>query len=78
MSDQIPDKLIEIPCSEWTNLRDMYLHDFPTHMVGYNTMNNYIQWNQIKSDIKHLHIYSLNGDWKRDGTFLVVVSESRI
>lgn len=74
MYDQPPDKLVEIPCSEWTTLRDMYLRDWPTHMVGYNTVDNYIRWNKIQSDINKLHFYSLNGDWQRDGTFIVVVS----
>lgn len=74
MSDQLSDKLVEISCSEWPILRDMYLHDWPTHMIGYYTVDNYVRWNKIKSDIKQLHIYSLNGDWQQDGTFLVVVS----
>lgn len=78
MGDQVDDKLIEIPQSEWATLRDMYLSDWPTHMVGFYTVDNYVRWNKIKSDIKHLHVYSLNGDWQRDGTFVVVVSVERV
>lgn len=69
------DELIEISSSEWTTLRDMYLRDWPMHIVGYYTLDNYVRWNQIQSTIKQLHIYSLNGDWQQDGTFVVVVNE---
>lgn len=75
MSDHLLDKLIEIPSSKWSKLRDMYLLDWPLNMMGYYTIDNYVQWNKIKSDIKDLQIYSLNGDWQRDGTFAVLVSE---
>lgn len=75
MSDQLPDKLIEISTSKWSILRDMYLRDWPLHMLGYYTINNYVQWSKYNLDFKQLHIYSLNGDWQRDGTFVVVVSE---
>lgn len=74
MCDQLPDKLVEISNTEWTTLRDMYLRDWPTHMVGYNTLDNYVRWNKIKPNIKNLHVYSLNGDWQEDGTFVVIVS----
>lgn len=69
------DELIEISSSEWTTLRDMYLRDWPMHIVGYYTLDNYVRWNQIQSTIKQLHIYLLNGDWQQDGTFVVVVNE---
>lgn len=75
MSDHPCDKLVEIPCSEWHTLRDIYLRDWPTHIVGYSTIDNYVRWTEFKSDFKQLHIYSLNGDWQHDGTFFVVVSE---
>lgn len=78
MSERFNDKLVEIPPLKWRTLRDMYLRDWPTHMVGYYTMDNYIRWKSIKSDIKLLHVYSLNGDWQQDGLFIVVVSECAV
>lgn len=65
------DKLTEIPCAQWSELRDMYLCDWPTNMMGYYTIDNFIRWTEKKPDIDHLHVYSLNNDWS-DGTFLVV------
>lgn len=66
------DKLVEIPVNEWLELRDLYLDNWPENMNGYYTMDNFINWVIRKPDIKHLWVYSLNGDWS-DGTFIVVV-----
>lgn len=69
------DKLVEILFDDLPKLRDLYLPDWPKNMMGYSTIDNYINWLQLDSNIKHLHIYSLNGDWS-DGTYVIVVSLS--
>lgn len=66
------DKLTEIPTSDWPALRDLYLVNWPTNFLGYQTVDNYIQWVKQRPTIKNLNIYSLNDDWL-DGTFVVMV-----
>lgn len=68
------DKLVEIPPSAWTELRDVYLLNWPDNHVAWHTINNYINWFRMDSNIKHLKIYSLNGSWRSDGTYAIVVS----
>lgn len=66
------DKLIPIPSKEWINLRNLYLVNWPENMLGYYTIDNYVNWNSKDENIRNLWVYSLNGDWS-DGTFLVIV-----
>lgn len=66
------DRLVEIPVAKWSDLRDLYLRDWPRHMLGYQTINTFLSWmNQQRID--HLSVFSLNDDWS-DGTFLCLVS----
>jgi hypothetical protein len=67
------DKLVEIPPSEWSELRDIFLLNWPDNLIAWHTVNNYVQWYRKESQIKNLAIYCLNGS-KFDG-FVVVVSE---
>ncbi|KFB49109.1 AGAP008627-PA-like protein [Anopheles sinensis] len=66
------DRLCIIPPAEWVELRDLYLVDWPEHHVAYTTIDNYIRWYAKDCEIKNLAIYSLNGTWRKDGTYLVV------
>lgn len=70
----IADKLVEIPQSEWMELRDLFLVNWPENHVAYHTIDNFVQWYRKESDIKNLKIYSLNGSWRSDGTYVIVVS----
>ncbi|KAH8271094.1 hypothetical protein KR018_007810 [Drosophila ironensis] len=65
------DSLIEIPRSEWTNLRDLYAHR-DTDPQGHPCLNNFIKWVQQAPELD-VKILSLNGDWQKDGTFLIVL-----
>lgn len=71
MSDNDNDRLVKIPATCWNELRDLYQFD---HHIAFHIVNNYIIWYQKDQNIKDLEILSLNGEWKSDGTFLIVVS----
>lgn len=66
------DSLIEINRSDLSQLRDLYLVDWPENILGYYTVDNFIRWFEKESTIKNLIVYSLNGDWT-DGTFVAIV-----
>ena len=66
------DKLVEIPASEWLKLRDLYA-DRKTQASAYYTIQNYISWHEQNSEL-NIKLYSLNGEWQVDGTFLINVS----
>jgi len=65
--------LIEISRSEWAKLRDLYKNRKECSL-GYNLLQNYIDWVAQNSalDVK---IYSLDGVWEEDGTFIVTDQE---
>lgn len=69
-----PDKLVEISPSEWIELRDLYRLNWPDNHVAWHTINNYLNWFRMEPNIKHLKIFSLNGTWRSDGTYVIVVS----
>ncbi|XP_055593801.1 uncharacterized protein LOC129748220 [Uranotaenia lowii] len=66
------DKLVQIPASEWHELRDLFVVEWPSHEIAYYTIQNYIDWFAIDPEIKNLQILSLNGDWRDNGTYLIV------
>jgi sRNA-binding regulator protein Hfq len=65
------DKIFEIPPTDWPELRDIYLPEWPKNIYAYNLLDNYLNWIKRDPKIKNLKVYSLNGDW-RDGTFVVI------
>ena len=67
------DVLEPIPSEDWPELRDLFRMDWPKHEVPFNTIQNYINWVQIDQRIMHLQVFSLNGSWRQNGTYLVVV-----
>lgn len=68
------DKLVEIPPKDWIELRDIFLLNWPENHVAWHTINNFVNWFRMKPDIKDLKVYSLNGLWRNDGTYAIVVS----
>ncbi|XP_058447808.1 uncharacterized protein LOC131428132 [Malaya genurostris] len=66
------EKLQLIPQSEWPELRNIYKLDWPKHELAYNTIQNYINWVKIDPRIKHLEVYSLNGSWRVNGTYMIL------
>lgn len=71
------DKLVEIPPSDWLELRDLYSPNWPENHVAWHTINNYVNWFRMLPNIKHLRVWSLNGSWRSDGTYVIVVSSLR-
>ncbi|XP_030383181.1 uncharacterized protein LOC115630678 [Scaptodrosophila lebanonensis] len=64
--------LVEIERSDWAQLRDLYVHK-RTESVGYQCLKNFISWiDQEPSE--SIKLLSLDGDWKTDGTFIIVAN----
>lgn len=70
------DKLVEIPPKDWLELRDVFRLRWPENHVAWHTVNNMSNWFRMAPEIKNLKIYSLNGTWRSDGTYVIVVSFS--
>ncbi|XP_058120892.1 uncharacterized protein LOC131282153 [Anopheles ziemanni] len=68
----VNDQLVEIPRCNWEEWRDLYLRDWPQHELAYNTVQNYINWSKRDPKVKDLSIYSLNGSWRENGTFVII------
>ncbi|XP_060666254.1 uncharacterized protein LOC132798409 isoform X2 [Drosophila nasuta] len=66
-----PHALVEILPSEWNNLLELYAQR-RTESTGYNLIKNYIKWIEQEPDF-NVKCFSLDGDWKSDGTFLMIV-----
>ncbi|KAH8281620.1 hypothetical protein KR054_001779, partial [Drosophila jambulina] len=63
------EELVEIPRSDWTKLRELYIHK-DTDPLGYPCINNFIKWVEADPSLK-VKFLSLNGDWLKDGTFVL-------
>uniref|UniRef100_A0AAG5DFG6 N-acetyltransferase domain-containing protein n=1 Tax=Anopheles atroparvus TaxID=41427 RepID=A0AAG5DFG6_ANOAO len=66
------DRLEKIPRCDWEEWRDLYLRDWPRYELSYNTVQNYINWSKRDPKIKDLAIYSLNGSWRENGTYIII------
>ncbi|XP_067623903.1 uncharacterized protein [Eurosta solidaginis] len=65
--------LVEIPQAEWPALRDIYIEQ-KKFSNSYNTIQCLIEWKAASNEID-IKIYSLGGDWRRDGTYLAIMKE---
>ena len=70
--EHIDDKLIEVPQYSLIKLRNLFKVNWPKHCVAYFIIENYLEWLEKLSNIKNLKIYCLNGDWRSDGTFVIM------
>ncbi|KAL9707539.1 hypothetical protein quinque_011057 [Culex quinquefasciatus] len=66
------DELVPIPRENWTDLRDLFRTNWPAHELPHNVFQNYIDWIQIDAKIANLQVFSLNGAWRSDGTFIII------
>ncbi|XP_058120895.1 uncharacterized protein LOC131281956 [Anopheles ziemanni] len=67
------DTLVRVPPTAWEQLRDLFTYDWPRHEIAYNNLQNYIRW--VERDpqiIATLVVYSLNGTWRENGTYLII------
>ncbi|XP_037805749.1 uncharacterized protein LOC119599895 isoform X1 [Lucilia sericata] len=62
------NKLVEIPANKWPVLRDLYTKR-KDRAACYNLLQSFISWKNKEPELE-LTIYSLNGDWEADGTFI--------
>ncbi|XP_004530236.1 uncharacterized protein LOC101450075 [Ceratitis capitata] len=62
--------LVEIPQAQWTELRDLY-EGQRKQACAYNTLQCLIEWQKQDAELD-LSIYSLDGDWRTDGTYLAI------
>lgn len=69
------DKLVEIPQYSLIKLRNLFKANWPAHISAYYLIDNYMTWLERVNNIKNLKILSLNGEWRKDGTFVIIVSK---
>lgn len=71
------NELVNLPIADWVELRDMYLKDWPEHHTHYNALDNAIRLVTVdcKQHEDDFNIRTLNGDWRSDATFLMIVSD---
>ncbi|XP_035778438.1 uncharacterized protein LOC118459298 isoform X1 [Anopheles albimanus] len=66
------DRLVEISYVYWVELRDIFRCDWPKHEFAYYLLANYIRWISVDpSQSEVIKIYSLNGSWRSNQTFLL-------
>lgn len=68
------DKLVEVPQYSLIKFRNMFKTNWPSHIIAYYLIENYMEWLEKVNNIKNLKVYSLNGEWRKDGTFVIIVS----
>jgi hypothetical protein len=73
--DEAEDKLVEVPQYSLIKLRNMFKVSWPKHIIAYSLLENYMEWLEKVNNIKNLKILCLNGEWRKDGTFVIIVSD---
>jgi hypothetical protein len=69
----------KISLSELKELQEIYKSDWPLHVITHNTFKNFIHRFEKFPEWKNKVIFwSLNGDWKKHGTFVMVNSQTNI
>lgn len=63
------DYFVEIAVENWQKLRDSYKRN----SVAFCTIDNFIRFLARDLNVKHIHLFCLNGDYS-DGTFAAFVS----
>ncbi|EDW64937.1 uncharacterized protein [Drosophila virilis] len=58
--------------AELRELQELHLADWPKHCVAYFWLDNYLRWLETDPLTKYLTFYTLDGDWRRDGLFILV------
>uniref|UniRef100_A0A182QYH6 GCN5-related N-acetyltransferase Rv2170-like domain-containing protein n=1 Tax=Anopheles farauti TaxID=69004 RepID=A0A182QYH6_9DIPT len=69
------DLLVEVPPRDWKAWRDLFKLDWPRHEVAYNLIDNYTTWHEHGVDLRGLKVYSLNGEWAQNGTYVIIDRE---
>lgn len=69
------DQLTEINRDDLPKLRDLYSPDTRRSYNAYVALDTYIKWLERDSNVTHLKIYCLNGDYSH-GSFVSIVKVS--
>lgn len=65
--------LVKIPTDELLELQELYKVDWPLHILTYNTFKIFInRHKKIPKWSEKIQFWSLNGDWRTNGTFVMV------
>lgn len=75
LMSKMTDRPVEIEPKDWQKLKNLYTPDGLKNYIAYTTIDNYIRWFEQAPNVKHVKIFSLNGDFS-DGTFVVTVNIS--
>jgi hypothetical protein len=67
------NKLTEIPQNELCNMKNMFKNDWPKHVMPYYLIENYELWFKKFKRNENVKIFTLNNDWKKFGTFVIIV-----
>lgn len=73
---QEQDILVEIPNEDLPNLRDLYSKQLPFATHVYSFLNTAMKWMKVSPEKSYIKIFSPNGDWRRDGTFVALLQWS--
>lgn len=71
---KITDRLVEISRENLPTLKSLYISNGKKNYVSFMAIDNYIRWFEQDPSLKHVKIYSLNGDFS-DGTFIITVNK---
>ena len=70
--------LVEIEVEGLPTLRDKFLADWPTHIIAYSLLDSFIKrFQRKKNRCANIKIFSLNDEWKSDGTFIALMVRER-
>lgn len=72
LQEESSHRLVEIQRNDWKILLELYAEN-KTDSTGYRTIQNYMRWIEKNSELD-IKFFSLDGDWKTDGTFIIIVS----
>uniref|UniRef100_A0A1Q3FA42 N-acetyltransferase domain-containing protein n=1 Tax=Culex tarsalis TaxID=7177 RepID=A0A1Q3FA42_CULTA len=64
------NRLVEIIPEEWPKLCALFRRNWPEHVFAYGIVSNYLRWAQQGAET-NVRIFSLNGTWPDNGTFLL-------
>ncbi len=64
------NKLVEISVDDAKKLMEMYRKDWPKFINDHQALDTFVRWRNRGANIK---VFSLNGKWEEDGTFIIVV-----
>lgn len=66
------DKLVTLAAEDLSSVRDLFKVDWPKHIISYSTIETLIKKFEKNPSLQdEIKIFCLNGDWARDGTFIL-------